>query len=131
MPLYPGALERLELDLDKRIGAAAAKAAEVTKAHLDEPGMGRKYPHLPHRSSAPGQYPARQFGPLQDSVGSERVASTVYHVGSIYNTPPEAYYMEFNSLKHGGRPWLSKSMRDPETHARMNRAVMMGTAGSD
>src|SRR5690606_31235497 len=125
MPLIPGAIERIIADVDMRIGAAAREAAEITKAHLNEPGTGIHWPNLPHRSSALGEYPARQFGPLQDSIGSEQVAVTVYHVGSIHNPPPEAHYMEFNpeTPEGGGRPWLSKSMEDAETHVRMNRAA--------
>lgn len=133
MSLFPGALERLTLDVDMRIGAAATEAAKITKDHLDEPGHGIHWPNLPHRSSALGQYPARQFGPLYDSIGSEQVAVTVYHVGSIHNPPPEAYFMEFNpqTPKGGGRPWLSKSMEDAETHVRMNEAVRIGVGGGD
>lgn len=136
MALYPGALERIEQDVDMRIGAAAKVGAAITKAHLDEPGSGIHWPNLPNRSSAPGEYPARQFGPLQDSIGSDRVASTVYYVGSIHNTPPEAYFMEFKSVEgewpyNGGRPWLSKSMEDAETHVRMNQAAATGLGGGD
>src|SRR5690554_4090802 len=136
MPLLPGALERIEWDVDMRIGAAARTGAAITKAHLNEPGTGIKYPNLPNRSSAPGEYPARQFGPLQDSIGSDRVAATVYHVGSIHNPPPEAFYMEFKPVvgkwpHNGGRPWLSRSMEDAETHVRMNQAARAGSGGGD
>ncbi len=131
MPLYPGALERITMDVDMRIGAAAAEGASVTKAHLDEPGVGIHWLHLPHRSSAPGQYPARQFGPLQDSIGSERVVVATYHVGSIHNPPPEAHYMEFKPVSLGGRPWLSRSMEDAQTHLRMNQAAARGVGGGE
>lgn len=129
MALIPGALDLLTQDVDKRIQAAASIAASITKAHLDEPGMGIHWPGLPNPSSARGQYPARQFGPLQDSIGNERAGVARYYVGSIHNPPPEAHYMEFKPVKMGGRPWLSKSMEDPQTHQEMNRAVAVGGGG--
>lgn len=126
MTLLPGALEVLTRDVARRIEAGARSGAEITKAHLDEPGTGKHWPWLPHRSSAPGEYPARQYGPLQDSVGHEQVGETTFYVGSIHNPPPEAAILEFSPTSMGGRPWLSKSLEDSETRHMMLRAAVTG-----
>ena len=52
---------------------------------LTGPHSGRKYPNLPNRSSAPGEFPATQSGRLMASTGQEtgpdrvEVGATVKH----------------------------------------------------
>lgn len=121
--IYTGGIGLFEAHVHAAIEVAAAKAAEITHDHLDEPGHGIHWPWLPHRSSAPGEYPARQYGPLQDSVGYEAKGLAQFVVGSIKNPPPESIILEFSPVFVGGRPWLSKSMEDPETHNQMNAAI--------
>lgn len=126
MSLLASGLAQLEQHVHQLIGTAASKADEVTKDHLDEPGSGIHWPWLPHRSSAPGEYPARQYGPLQESIGHEAKGVGQFVVGSIHNPPPEAVTLEFSPTFMGGRPWLSKSMEDPQTHSEMNKAIKGG-----
>lgn len=124
MSLFPGALDWLTQDVGQRIGQGAAVAADITREHVAVgERSGHRYDDLPRQSSAPGEYPQEQFGPLHASIGYEQTGETTFEVGSIYNPPPEAADLEFRPVADGGRPWLSMAMEDPETHWAMQKAA--------
>jgi hypothetical protein len=123
MPLSPE-FERLLLeDALERFEPAAQVAAEALKENLSlGQRSGRQYPNLPNRSSAVGEFPQYQTGALYNSI-AKRKTRDGYDVGSINNPPPEAVYLEFREPSRGGRPWLSSTLEDPETHRRINEAI--------
>lgn len=63
---------KLDADMQGKVWREAAEAganfvAEKIDEGMHEPKGGYKYPHLPNRSSAPGEVPAYQFGDLWGS----------------------------------------------------------------
>lgn len=132
MGLIPGAMEALTRDVARRIEAGVAEGARITKKNLDQPGSGVHYPWLPNRSSAPDEFPARQFDDLYNSIGYEQTGTTTFEVGSIHDPPEHAHILEYNpATKKGGgvRPWLSRTFEDRETRDKMLRASLMGGGG--
>src|SRR5690348_2327837 len=126
MALYSGAIDYLRADVTQRIGQGAAVAAAIVSDHLAAgPRSGVHWPELPRRSSAPGEYPQEQFGPLRASIGHDHVGGTTWEAGAIHNPPEEAAKLEFSPVSEGGRPWLSRAMEDPETHEVMLRAALL------
>lgn len=83
--------------------AAADESEKVFRAGMRGGHSGRKYPNLPRRSSAPGEYPANQFGPLMASINSD-VSATRMEIGT------GVFYAIF--LREGTRKMARRKMSD-------------------
>lgn len=114
---------------------AAAAAANVLADNLDQTqGSGIKYPRLPNRSSAPGEFPVRQSGALLRGVKHESGEGTSAQV-AIYDDPGKLLGLEFSppstnpnqpgtpSRTSGGRAPVWETMTDTQTHAAMKEAM--------
>lgn len=66
---------QLSASLAPKLERATGEMAKALHENLgpEPPRTGRKYARLPNRSSAPGEFPARQSGEMQDGV---------YHAGT-------------------------------------------------
>jgi len=103
--------------------AASEEALTMLQEKLNPGGHGGlKHEGQPARSSRPGEYPAYQTGALYRSLGIRR-RKLERSVGVVKNTPVEALLLEFRPPSSGGRPWLSKALREPELKRRMLAAV--------
>ena len=122
MPLNPAFTGLIAAHLDAAVARAAREAASVIHFNLDQPGHGEKWPKLPNRSSAPDEFPARQFDALINSIDAERAGLGEWQVGS-FNGPSEAVRLEFKQIGGATRPWLSRSMEDPAMHEKMLAAI--------
>lgn len=97
-------------------------------------GTGIKYPHLPHRSSAPGEYPVRQSGALMSGVGVEEgdgaAAEIVIHdeLGKLLGlefSPPSRNPNQPGTPTRasGGRAPMWETFTDGRTQSAMNAAI--------
>lgn len=124
--------------LDDQIGAlldaAAEEGANVLSENLKAGGRtGRKYPRLPRRSSAPGEYPQEQSGTLRRGVGSARDGSTAQVIivddlgkllGLEFSPPSKNPNQPGTPKRHsGGRAPMWMTMTDPRTRDRMAAAM--------
>lgn len=117
----PGFLAVLEAGflLAEEIGAH--EAAALLREKLDQPGSGIQHPELPNVSSRPGEYPARQFDKLINSIDAQLI-SGVWAFGS-FNAPVEAFELEYPPPGHVARPWLSKFLADPLLRERVFKSM--------
>lgn len=117
--------------------AAAEEAAVALTENLSSTthGTGVHWGTLPHRSSAPGEYPVMQSGDLRDGVTSESTDGTAAKV-VIEDDLEKLIQLEFappsdnpNTPRavatgvSGGRAPMWMTMTDPETIAAMKRAM--------
>ncbi|MGL5005441.1 MAG: hypothetical protein ACRDAM_21155 [Casimicrobium sp.] len=132
MPLRPGFNAAIIAHLEPKLERGATRAALIIVDRLDQPGSGVKYSSLPNRSSAPGEYPARQSGELINSIDAREIALASFGVGS-FNAPDQAWYLEFDppgapgferSTDSGVRQWLSRTMEDAEVQAAITQEVL-------
>lgn len=94
--------------------AKAAKESEAAfKAGMTGGHSGVKYPQLPNRSSAPGEYPANQFGPLMASIDTD-VGSREFTIGS------NVFYSIF--LRQGTSKMRRRRMSDDAMQEGTERA---------
>ena len=74
MELDPSMLTRMAAQHKKLMEEAALEGAAKLEANLSSTsGSGVKYPSLPHRSSAPGEFPVKQSGALMREIGRAHV----------------------------------------------------------
>lgn len=130
--------ERLMRERQQRmLSLAAQEAAGYLELRLSSTsGTGIHWAGLPHRSSAPGEYPVRQFGDLMRGVGHDPAPeyagpAIVYIKGEMGklaglefappspnpNTPPGGLRAK------GGRGMMWMHFTDPDTHEAMGVAM--------
>lgn len=95
---------------------AASESEAVFKAGMTGGHSGVKYPNLPNRSSAPGEYPANQFGPLMASIDTE-VEAREFTIGS------NVFYSIF--LREGTSKMRRRKMSDNAMQEGTERARSM------
>lgn len=81
------------------------------QANLNQPGSGRQMPGQPNRSSAPGEYAARQSGALQGSVDARPVGWGVLRIG-LWDAPWYTRKLEYDPPSRGGRPIMRRFMAE-------------------
>lgn len=106
-------------DSPKRpLQAAALAGANTLREHLarelSSSGSGIWWSHLPARSSAPGEYPARQTGRLVESLRTGVVDSPANQgravLGAGRNLPRHyAFYLEYGTAHMEPRPFMRRS----------------------
>ena len=117
---------------------AASVAAEVIRENVQAgPRSGTWWYQFgaERQSSAPGEFPQEQSGALYNSVGVIPEGGgepAAYLVGSVIDPPADGhdYRLEFDPEDQGGRPWLARTMEDPDTHRAME-AGLADLAGWD
>lgn len=129
MPYNSDAEARLLAQLRAKINRGAANAADQLKGDLSRAGSGIHWPGNPNRSSAPGEYPARQTGELADSIGWRPAGPLLAEVGALNNPPAWAAYLEFQPVStrepgSGIRAWATKASLDPAFQAAFLRGVL-------
>jgi len=114
---------------------AALEGAVDLEANLSSTdGSGVQYPSLPHRSSAPGEYPTLQSGALRSGVGVEEGPGTQAEVvirddlGKLLGlefSPPSSNPNQPGTPKRasGGRAPMWETFTDGQTIADMNQAI--------
>lgn len=85
---------------------------QATQKLISGTRTGRKYPQLPNRSSAPGEYPKNQSGRLKDSLYAKASFSEL----KIGAKAKHGLYLEFGTSRMSARPnaknpWLQMAMR--------------------
>lgn len=135
LKLHPDARERLRQYLQPALEVVASTTLVFLREKLNQPGSGVHHPGLPHPSSNPGEYPAKQSGALLACLGAIQLTDGSWVVGalnSVAAVPVEAWALEFpepptspvnRTTPYGARPWLSKAHGDPELHARIRAAL--------
>lgn len=117
-------LALLEAELSRLLGGAASVAYTVLDENIARGARsGKKHEELPYQSSAPGEFPQEQFSALRESLGIAPVTPLEVEVGAVNNAPPEAFDLEFRDENRDGRPWLSRTMENPETWAKMEQGI--------
>ena len=94
----PNLMQELEVDLDDAMLVAAEASSDKLRERVGrsyQARTGRKYDKYPRVSSALGEYPQEQFGTLQASVDSVRVASSEYAVGFFNEDQEKLQYLEY------------------------------------
>lgn len=86
---------------------ARQRIEQGAKESLLEGKSGVKYKRLPNRSSAPGEAPAHQFGPLMKGINSKMVSALR---GSASSTAPYAGYLEGGTRKMAARPHMQPAL---------------------
>lgn len=73
---------------------------------------GRKYKRrsVVHQASAMGEYPKSDTGELVDNITTKKEAGYIT-MGSRVNAP-QGYWLETKPQSEGGRPWLSRTIRE-------------------
>lgn len=105
---------------------AQAGAAEL-RGKLGQAGSGVHYAGQPNRSSAKGEYPARQTGDLQNSIAAREAGDLKAEFGPLDNPPPEAYFMQILPPDQGGRDYMGLAYGDEDVRA----AVLKGVRDAD
>lgn len=102
------------------VGGSAVRAMTYLQEALSQEGSGTHHLMNPHRSSAPGEYPALQYGNLRDSINFEQEAYNAFNVGSFADANAqgheEAIALEDTPISLGGRPFLTGAVHDGELH---------------
>lgn len=126
--LHPDAEAKIAAAIDQALEAMALAGAEQLDINTSSTsGSGRKYPRLPHTSSAPHEYPVEQYGDLNDSIDVHKSPTPHYYVVGFFGEPMgKLIGLEFKPLARGGRKPIARTMSDPETHRAMKRAVEGG-----
>lgn len=122
------ALAQLEAEAQKVLLKMAVVGADALRDNLNDSSGGRgvKYPSLPNRSSAPGQYPVKQSGRLQSMVEFGPTADGAYF-GLVPKNAAEreqALALEYGAPRNGlvARAPVRRTVYSPDTLRRM-RAV--------
>lgn len=122
--LNPVGMAELQRRLQQRAVHAAHEAAEVLRAKLGGEGSGVHYAGLPRRSSAPGEYPAKQTGELQASVGSRpRKGGAEF---GLLDAPPYTAALHFKPPAAGGRPVMDMALADDDIQRAVRSGFMDG-----
>jgi hypothetical protein len=125
MPLSADFDAILGRDLNLFLEHAANHAKGQLIENLSGGRSGKQHQGLPNRSSVEGEFPAEQFGDLKDSIDARQEGALEWGVGS-YDSPDEAYKLEFYEPSNGGRKWLSKTLENPTVQEDMTRAGLEG-----
>ncbi|MGL5005371.1 MAG: hypothetical protein ACRDAM_20800 [Casimicrobium sp.] len=132
MPLRAGFEAAITKQIAPKLERGATLAGLMIIDRLSQPGSGEKYAGLPNRSSAPGEYPARQSGELVNSIDARALTPLRFGIGS-FNAPDHAYWLEFDppgapgferETESGVRRWLSRTMEDPTVQEAIKREVL-------
>lgn len=96
-----------------------AKAVEgITKG----PASGKLYekykPRRSHKASAPGEYPMSDTGHLASKIQVEPPTDRKNPVGRIGTALYYGKYLELKPALMGGRPWLSRALREAARRMR-------------
>ena len=112
---------------------AADAAADVLRANINfGVRSGFQWTKLPHRSSAPDEFPQLQTGDLFNSVTSlwqEPVGGNLASVVGFWGDPDKIASIEFGDEHEGGRAPLTRTMEDSKTHALMLATIAEQRAG--
>jgi hypothetical protein len=123
-------MARLERLVKKLVEEGARAGAKYTKEQLSGSGSGKEYSNLPRRSSAPGEYPAKQSGQLAKKIQMRKVDNLNASFGAVKATQ-YMLNLEFFPASLGGRKWLTKIYLDKGTHEAIINAVTKLAGGSE
>lgn len=101
---------------------ARKRIEENAKESLLWPKSGIHHPRMPNRSSAPGQAPAYQFGPLSAGITSKMVSALR---GSATSGAYYAGYLENGTSRMAARPHMRPALERtaPEFIERIVRMI--------
>jgi hypothetical protein len=100
---------------------ARQRIEDSAEQSLLEPKSGVKYARMPNRSSAPGEAPANQFGPLMKGINSKMLSALR---GSASSTAPYAGYLEGGTSKMAARSHMVPAL-DKTTPEFIQRLIHM------
>lgn len=118
MPLRADVDALFDRHLNQFLQGATEHAKTQLVENLTGGRGGRQHPNLPNRSSSEGEFPAEQFGDLKDSIDARQVGTLEWGVGS-FDSPEEAFKLEFFEPENGGRKFLSRTLENPEVQDAM------------
>jgi HK97 gp10 family phage protein len=106
--------ENPKTNLDKIALRGAKKMMQLTEAAMREDKTGTWWPQHPNRSSAPGEFPAKQSGELIASFRTGVVSSPRNHGKAIFgagNKLPRSYafYLEYGTMHMAPRPFMRRA----------------------
>lgn len=92
---------------------AATVQAEMISRISDGRKTGKKYPNLPNRSSAAGEYPAKQSGKLIRAIKTVLSPDKTQAFVGVHNTAqvPYAVWLEYGTRNMAERPFVFTSMQ--------------------
>lgn len=122
MSIDPKGMARLERLLKSVVEEGARTGAKTLKEFSSQSGGGIHWDHLPNRSSAPGEYPAKQTGTLLRKIQMRKVSFMEARYG-IVKAGEAQFNLEFFPTSMGGRAPLKKSAHDPKMHEAIKAAI--------
>jgi len=100
------------LDLAKLAHATAVRGIS------SGPASGQVYGKRRHRASAPGEYPMQDTGRLAGNIEMEPPTSGERPVAYVGTSLGYGAYLELKPSSKGGRPWLSRAVREAALQLR-------------
>ena len=95
--------------------------ARAVRGIKSKPATGRIYrksnPNRTHTASAPGEYPMSDTGRLASSIQFELPTNRTRPQGVVGTNLNYGKFLEFKPANRGGRPWLSRAVKESTAKA--------------